>query len=243
MLYLRNRILILVLLYIIPQAIFAQSFNFENFSISLTGNFISSASIQMFSNSPDPVERNLTIDTKGGYGFGIFVRKKILSEDISICLSSEYLKINDDELVQTVSNDSNRKRFSAQEELQVFPIELSVLYKLPEFISSTNIYIGGGIGTYIGNRVRRFANLETETVSNTPELTIHILVNIEYYLTPRFAVDFDLRFREGKYNSKSRFPTNQIVIGDEIFYFPQEYDSKIYIDGLKIGFGLSYFLK
>lgn len=241
--FLNNKILILYLLFIINAVAYPQFINYSDFSFSLSGNYISSASIQLYSNSSDPIERNLIIDTKGGYGFGISIGKKIFNDDISLSISSEYLKIIDKELTQTVSNDSSLKRFSAEEELLVFPVELSILYKLPEFISSTNILIGGGIGTYFGNRIRRFANLETETISSSPEFTLHIIFSIEYYLTSRFAANFNLKFREGKYNVKNRFPTNQIIIGDEVFYFPQEYDSKVYIDGLKVGIGFTYFLK
>jgi len=238
--FLKNKILIFLIFCIFPDFLSAQFINYENLSISLSGNYISSASIQIYSNSSDPIERNQIVDTKGGFGFGISLRKKFFSDDISICISSEYLRIIDDDLYQIVSNDSNIKRFSAEEDLEAFPVELSVLYKLPEFIPSTDILIGGGIGTYFGSRIRKFANLQTETISTSPELTIHIVFNLKYFLTSRLAVNFDLRFREGKYNVKSKFPTNSIIINDEVYFFPQEYDSKIYIDGMKIGLGLSY---
>lgn len=231
------------MIFIFPVITYSQIINYSDFSFSLSGNYISSASIQLYSNSSDPIERNLIVDTKGGYGFGISIGKKIFNDDISLSISSEYLRIFDNELTQTVSNDSSLKRFLVEEELVAFPVELSVLYKLPEFISSTNILIGGGIGTYFGNRIRRFANLQTETVSSSPALTLHIIFCVQYYLTSRFAIELNLNFREGKFNVKNRFPTNQIIINDEVFYFPQEYDSKVYIDGLKAGIGFAYFLK
>ena len=76
-----------VLLFILNSSIsYPQVFSFsslyEGLSLSVTGNYISSASIQLYPNSYNIVEKNVFDELKGGYGYGISLRKKFFHDDL-----------------------------------------------------------------------------------------------------------------------------------------------------------------
>lgn len=214
----------------------------NDFSVSISGNYISSASIQLYSNSNNIVEGNLLTEVDGGYSIGLNLRKRFIGDNIFISVSTEYISIKDDNLYQILQNDSNSFKIDVKEELSVFPLEFSIYYLLPEFFKNTNIYIGGGIGTYFGDRKRQLGPYISETVSKSLNFSMNVLFCAEYSLSRKFAANFEMRFRDASYGVVSRYTENDITINGIMYSFPGEFESKIFIDGLRIGFGLTYFI-
>ncbi len=213
-----------------------------DFSVSISGNYISSASVQLYADSENPIERNLLTEIDGGYSLGVNMRKRIFGDNIFLTLSSEYISIKDDELYQVLNTDSNFFKINVSEELTVIPLELSIYYLLPGFFKNTNIYIGGGIGTYFGNRKRQLGPYFSETVLKSLNFSLNVLFCAEYMLSENFAVNFELRFRDAQFSVVSRYPVDSITINGNVYYFPKEFRSDIFIDGLRIGFGLTCYL-
>lgn len=215
----------------------------RDFSISSTLNYVSSASIQNNAFSSNVIERNTFTEVKGGYGYGFSLRKKLFRDDLSFSITTEYVKIVDEEQIQFLQEGDEIVRARATETLWMVPVEFSGSFILPRITENLIVYLGGGIGMYFGNREREFLNLKTETISKQSLLNLHILSGAEYFFENSVSAVFELRFREGQYEVNSAFPTDNVVVDGTRYFFQKDYNSKIFIDGLKVSLGISYYFK
>ena len=223
--------------------VFSLASVYEGLSLSITGNYISSASIQLYPNSKNIVERNTFEDLKGGYGYGFSLRKKFFRDDLYIGITTEYIEIEDSELTQLIQSDTNYLKVRATERVWMIPIEMSLIFNVPSITDELRVYLGGGIGVYFGNRVRKILDMETETKSKDALLNIHVLSGLEYFFEDNLAAMFEVRFRQAQYRVESSYPTCEAVIDGRNYTFEQNLNSKIFIDGLKLSFGIAYYFK
>ena len=212
----------------------------SGFSIIPSINYVSSASILLYANSPDVFERNITEELNGGYGYGISIRKKIFNQDLSFGITTEYLKIFDNELTETFRTETTRVKARVTEELWMLPVEFSGYFNIPNFTEDLEIYLGGGVGVYFGDRQRTVLNVQSRTISREPSFSFVILSGMELLFTRQFSGVFEIRFRQGEYKVISEFPASTILINGTLYPLEQNLNSKIFVDGLKLSLGLAY---
>ena len=212
----------------------------SGYSIMPSVNYVSSATIQLYAYSKDLYERGLTEELAGGYGYGLSIRKKIFNENISIGFTTEYLKIYDDELTEIFSTETSRIRARVTEELWMMPVELSGYFNIPNFTEDLEIYLGGGIGLYFGDRQRTVLNIESKTISKEPDFSFVILSGMELFFSRELSGVFEIRFRQGEYKVLSKFPVSSVTVNGNIYPLEQNLNSKIFVDGLKLSLGLAY---
>ncbi|MEO8664444.1 MAG: hypothetical protein ABI462_03020 [Ignavibacteria bacterium] len=212
----------------------------SGYSIMPSVNYVSSASIQLNAFSTDIFEKSQTEELYGGYGYGISIRKKFFRQDLSFGISTEYLKIYDDELTQTFENDVTRVRARVTEELWMVPVEFTGYFNIPNFTEDLNIYLGGGVGVYFGDRKRTLSNIESKTISKESSFSFVILSGLEYVISKQVAGVFEVRFRQGEYKVKSEYPVSSITINGNTFPLEKNLNSKIFVDGLKLSLGIAY---
>jgi len=238
---------ILIILFVVfMQSGYCQKFTLpqkNDFSISIGLNYITSASIQLNPFSADIIERNTMEDIKGGYSVGFSIKKKLFIEDFYVSLSTEYLSIKDKENYETLSNDTSIINFGVTEELKVIPIEATLIYKLPRFVDNFDIYIGGGAGIYLGDRIRTLYRYKSETLEKKIYLNLNVMLGVEYYLSSNVSAYFDMKFREGEYEVKSRYQTNVIEFDGLPYYFNPDIHSRIYVDGIRFSGGINYYFR
>ncbi len=202
--------------------------------------YVSSASIQLNPFSADLSKRTQTEELSGGYGYGLTIRKKMFRDDITFGISAEYMKIKDRELVQLLNNDSSTVRVRVSEELTVIPLEFTGYFDLPDFSENLRIFLGGGVGVYFGDRKRSILNVSSSTISKKIGFSLVVLSGMEYKISDEISGVFEIKFREAEYKVKSEFPVSGIVINNVNYEFDKELYSKIFVDGLKLSFGISY---
>lgn len=212
----------------------------SGYSILPSVIYVSSATIQMNAYSKNLYERGETEELDGGYGYGLSIRKKIFNENISIGFTTEYLKIYDDELTEIFSTETSRIRARVTEELWMMPVELSGYFSIPKFSEDFDIYLGGGVGLYFGDRQRTVLNVTSKTISKEPNFSFVILSGMELFFTKQFSGVFEMRFRQGEYTVKSVFPVSSITANGNTYPLEQNLNSKIFVDGLKLSLGLAY---
>lgn len=212
----------------------------NGFSLMPKVIYISSATVQLFPFSNNQIERSVTEELSGGYGYGIAFRKKFLRDDLSFGLSTEYIKIVDSELTQTFDNDTDRYRVRVTEELSMIPIELTGYFNIPNFTEDLKIYLGGGVGVYFGDRKRTVLNVQSKTISKQAGFSFVVLSGIEFNFTKAVSGVFELRFRQAEYSVKSEYPVSNIKINGTTFPMDKNLNSKIFVDGLKLSLGLAY---
>lgn len=221
---------------------FSPDFGNYDLSVKFSGNFISSASIQLNPYSQNIIERNSFADVGSGFGYGVSISKKFLRNDLSLVLSTEYVKINDKNVSATLINGSNAVKVNVTESLWMVPVELSLNFNLPKMAPKLNIFIGGGLGVYFGDRKRTIANVSTETIESTPMLNLHIMTGMEYFINSRLSGVFEMKFRDAGFKVQNTFPVAFIGINGRAYPLPSESNSKVYVDGMKLSVGLNYYI-
>lgn len=212
----------------------------NGFSIMPSVEYVSSASIQLYSNSRDVFLRGLTEQLDGGYGYGISLRKKFFRQDLSFGITTEYLKIFDDQLSELFESDSVRVRSRVTEELWIVPVEFTGYFNIPNFNEDINIYLGGGFGVYFGDRRRTIANLSTKTISRSPGYSLIVLSGFEVLMSEQFSGVFEVRFRQGEYSVISQFPSSTVTLNGRVYPLEQNLNSTVFVDGLKLSLGVAY---
>jgi len=239
------RLILITFTFVLPSIIFSQSPAphipfFSNVIVNGSLNYVSSATIQLAPYSSDLIQRNSTLEISGGYGYGFSIRTKILRNDLFIGVSAEFIKIQDNDAVLTLEGDTSIARIKLSETITAYPVELTAYFNVPSFQENLNIYLGGGIGFYSGDRIRKIQNFQSETISKSIGLSLVVLSGIEYYFEKNFMSFMELRFRDGEYDVKSKFPLSFVNINGATYPLEKEMNSKIFIDGLKISLGLGY---
>lgn len=222
---------------ILPQNGKGQSI-LKGLKIIPTVNYISSATIQLNPFSTDLIEKNSEIELKGGYGYGLILKYSLSGSDLYVGLATEFIRIEDNEFVETLEQDTSIIRGRVSEKIEMIPIELSVYFTLPQVVNGLNIFLGGGGGIYFGNRTRQFGGMTTTTENKRPMVGVLVLVGAEYQLFKNFSVYFETRFRQAEYRVKSVFPRNYIIYEGIPYYFNPVLNSKIFIDGIKLSLGV-----
>jgi opacity protein-like surface antigen len=241
----KKTILTLLVVFSLAEISMAQNYDGlhlgSGYSITPSVVYVSAATIQLSANSQDLFERSLTEELSGGYGYGIAIRKKLFDDDLSFGISTEFLKIYDDELSQSFFDETTRARVRVTEELWMVPIEFTGYFNIPQFTDNIEIYLGGGLGVYFGDRVRTVLNVKSETISKESNFSFVILSGMEVLLSKQLAAVFEMRFRQGEYQVQSKFPVSSITTPNGNVYPLDEYlNSKIFVDGLRLSLGLAY---
>ncbi len=215
----------------------------KKFSITLYSEYVSSAQIQDNIRSTDPILRNSSTDIKGSFGYGgeINYTPSFLDHDFTFYLSSEYLKINESDIILRFFQDTISAAVHMEEKLSMVPIELGVKWNLPVGTENFKIYIGGGAGLYFGDRERIIAGtFGTTTLSKTPGFSLNILSGMLLYVEKNLAANFEIKFRDANYEVENKFPINTIIINGAGFALDNPLYSRISIDGVRVSLGLKY---
>ncbi len=212
----------------------------RGYSIIPTVNYVSSAVIQLNAFSESAFERSQTEELSGGYGYGLTFRKKIFNDDLAFGLNVNYLYIYDNEIIQTFQEGESRVRARVTEELWIVPVEFTGYFNIPNFSDNIEIFLGGGLGAYFGDRKRTILNLESNTVSKDPGYSFLVLSGMEFLITKQFSGVFEMRFSQGEYTVKSEYPASAINSNGTIFQLDKNLNSKIYVDGLRLSLGVAY---
>ncbi|MCX6166188.1 MAG: hypothetical protein NTU73_15235, partial [Ignavibacteriae bacterium] len=77
-------------------------------------------------------------------------------------------------------------------------------------------------------------------VSKKPMFSLNVLFGAEYLLDNHFSMSLEMKVRDGKYKVQSRFPVDNVTLDGQTYYFDKDFESKIFIDGLKMSFGIGY---
>jgi hypothetical protein len=216
--------------------------NSKKFSISVYGMYISSGELQNNINNTDPFLRDASIELKGGYGYGgeFIYSPDFYDLDIRFYLSSEYIKITDDELALRFIEDSASASVRFIEEFYMIPLEAGLKWSLPVGTDRFKIYIGGGAGIYFGDRKRSIGPLKTSTVSRKPGFSLNVLSGIEYYIGRNLSLDFEFKFRDASFETESMFPADYIYIEGHNFRLENPFTSRLLINGARLSLGLKY---
>lgn len=212
------------------------------FSVQIFGTYVSSAELQNDINSPIEFLRDASVELSGGYGGGgeISFNPGFSNLGISFYFSSEYLKVNDNELLMRLVQDSNNVNIRIAEEYTLIPLEAGLKWRLPVSTERFKIFIGGGAGVYFGDRTRTIGGLQSHTVTKKPGFSMNVLAGLEYFVSGNFSVDFEFKFREASFDNESRFDSDFVYANGYSFRVDNPIYSRFIVDGTRLSAGLKY---
>jgi len=218
----RKFLFILLLLINFPN--FCQ-YNGKDFSIGAYGFYTSSASIFLHPNASDIVLRNSSFDIEDIFNPGVDIRFRV-SEPLILGLSAEYMNITETAHNSIVILDGSVVKID-ENGFKLIPIEFTAYYLLPFSTEGFKFLMGGGLGYYIGEFIRKVSVSEVTSVQEESAIGIHVSVSMDYLPINNVAVRFQMKFRDPQFTVTSHYN----ILPEESF------DTKINVDGITFMLG------
>ncbi len=230
---LKIKLLIIFSLFLIQSKTFPQ-YNGNNFSLSLSASYTTTAKLFLHPNSPDIGIRNQFIPFQDILSYSSQLRYRI-SEPVILGLRVEYVS-------KSVSGRNLQNPFYIVDDgFKVIPVELTVYYFLPFSTGDFKFYMGGGFGIYIGEQTRKFGDVEISNVKRDFAFGLQVETGMDYMIWNFLSAKFEMRFRDPEFEVKSKYD-NEIVHykGRTIKVSNEPFDSKVNINGITFTLGLVY---
>jgi hypothetical protein len=199
----------------------------KNFSVAIKGSLTTGSQIFPHPNSRDEFERAEFSPVKDILGYGLEVRYRFPESDLAIALSADYLR-----KVNTTSRKVSNIVVPEEDGYRVLPVELTGYFLIPISGEKIGVYMGGGVGTYFGRRIYRFANVEAKTTDAGNGFGIHVLSGLSWRFNHFFSINAEMKFRDLQFHSTNQFDSKQIVYGRSLLNVPQVGESRIHTDGM-----------
>lgn len=211
-----------------------------DFAISVSGSYTTSSKIYPTPYSSDLSLRNnfFPIDAFYSPSAEFFW---YIDETLLLGLSTEYILINDAERSITVFEGFGTRSLRTKEGFTMFPVELSLYYKLPFSMTNWGFYIYGGVALYLARYERELGNLGHSTIEQRSGYGIHVGVSGDYVFRKNLSVVYGMKFRDPQVILKSRYDTETFTYNNKEYRVGSpEFDSKINVDGVTFQLGLRY---
>lgn len=214
----------------------------NKFTLKVFATYVSSAELQNNIKSSISYVRDASIELNGGYGYGgeITYNPGFSLFDVLFYISSEYLKVKDNDLVIRFENDSAANVVRFTEEYKLIPLEAGIKWNLPVSTERFKIFIGGGAGLYFGTRNRLIGPYFTTNLNKKAGYSMNVLAGLEYFVDRNLSLDFEFKFREAFFESMDRYNEDLIQINGNIYSLDNPLHSRLLIDGTRLSIGLKY---
>lgn len=206
----------------------------SNFSISLKGSLTTGSQLFPNPNSPDEARRAQFFSLENIWGYGVEVRYRFPESDLAIALSADYLRKTAGSSIRTATTV-----VPVADGYRVIPIELTGYFLIPISGESFTIFMGGGVGTYIGRRIYRVGEVEAQTVDQGHGFGIHVLSGVGYRVYGPLSLVAEMKFRDLQFNSVNRFDKAQVEYnGTFVNVGTQPFESRVHTDGVIFQLGV-----
>jgi outer membrane protein W len=217
--------------------LFAQ-IRYKNFSVSLNGNYTTTAKIYLNPNSTEVDLKNRYTEVSDIFSPSVDIRYSI-AEDILIGFSTEYLyKISP--LFITVIGPGGIESISINDGFRLIPFEVSAYYLMPFSNDKFKFLIGGGLAYYYGSHIRKFGDEEISNIKREFAYGIQVSTSADYMINELLSVRGEMKFRDPEFETTNRYNKITVSYNGQIIRLGQDkFDSKINIDGITFILGLA----
>jgi outer membrane protein W len=152
--------------------------------------------------------------------------RRTISQNVELGLSFEYLS------TKTTGFDS-RSGLPTEDGYRLYPFELTGYFIIPISSQTFKIYIGGGAGMYLGDRIRKIVDVSTESVGRPASFGIHVVSGMDFFLNEEFSIRGEMKFRDPQFDTESKFSNDKIEYDGHTYTVnTQQFKSKINLDGI-----------
>ncbi|GBD86389.1 hypothetical protein BMS3Abin03_00308 [bacterium BMS3Abin03] len=231
--------LIFSLILLINLPVLAQ-YNGKDFSLTVYGIYTTSASIFLNPNAADIVLRNKSFDIENIFNPGIDVRFRV-SEPLILGVSTEYVKTTKTAPNLDAFIGGDVVTLDVEDGFRMIPIEFTAYYIIPFSTEEFKFLMGGGVGYYYGDFIRKIGDAEVITISHDNSIGIHVLTSVDYVPLNYLAIRFQMKFRDPQFTVTSRYNREEVEYTGQPISLPQEpFETKINMDGITFMLGVVF---
>ncbi len=206
------------------------------YSIELFGAFTTSSKLFPHPNDADELNRSFFLSLDNIFHGGVELRRSIATLAAYVGIGVEYIQKTDVIDVPLLSGS-----IPVRDGYHVIPVELTGYFVLPIGNETIHVYMGGGIGMYMGSRVYEYPTARAQSIDSKAGFGIHVLSGMEYSLTPGFSLRSEIRFRDVQFEAVNQFTQPQTIYNGTIVSLDQApFSSRLNIDGMTMRLGLAY---
>jgi len=203
----------------------------NSLAVSVRGSLTTGSQLFTNPNSPDPFERIEFVPIEDLLGGGVEVRYVFPETHFGLSLSAEYIR--------ATNNGITSQGAPIEDGYRVVPIELTAYFIIPVSGPTVDIYMGGGTGAYLGERIYRLAGVEANVVDRGTGFGIHVLAGTSFNLTDVIAVTGEMKFRDLQFKTSNAFSVERIVYnGGVITVGTEPFSSRVNTNGIVFQLGL-----
>lgn len=232
-----NLFLIVFAIILSSTASLAQ-FSTGKIGIAVNAVYTTSADIFLNPNSSNSEVRNKSFTLENIWNPGIDVRYRFTNEFI-LGLNIEYVNKTANAKNLTAFIGNQVLVFEVEDGLSVIPIELTAHYYFPFSTEDFKFMMGGGLGYYIGEFVRKFQDVDLEITQRKFALGLHVSASMDYIIIENLSARFEMKFRNPQYTVTSKYSKTEVMYQGNVIQLPENaFDTKVDIDGLTFIIGL-----
>jgi hypothetical protein len=185
--------------------------------------------------SADPIARSTSYSYADFYGVGAEVQYHFANSNVSLGLSSEYIRNSGGRNIAA----TGQTVVPVEDSYQVIPVELTGYFRIPVMSGTFSIFMGGGAGVYFGDRYYVVAGIAAPTTESRPGFGIHVLSGLAYRVTPWLSASLELKFRDAQFETTNAFKAASVRYhGILVPLSLVPFTSSIHTDGMVIQLGL-----
>jgi len=216
---------------------FAQS-DSAKIGIAVNAVYTTSAEVFLNPNSSNPEVRNNSTTFEDIWSPALDIRYRF-SKEFLLGLNVEYISKTSIEPSLTAFIGNQVFIFEVEDGFKVVPIELTAYYHFPFSTEDFKFMMGGGLGYYLGEFVRKFQDVQLEVTQRKFALGLHVTASMDYMIISNIAARFEMKFRNPQYTVTSKYSKPQVTYQGNVIELPENaFDTKIDIDGLTFILGL-----
>jgi hypothetical protein len=229
--------LILLLLISVPLS---GQYKDKQWSLSLNTVYTTTAKIYLNPNSADAILRNSSIPIEGIVSLQAEVMYQ-LEDDILLGLSTEYMRSTSSGFNLTAFAGNSTISVLVQDGFQLIPIEFSGYYILPFSTEKFNFLMGGGLGYYIGEHIRKFGDVQVSNIARPTAYGIHVILIMDYLIKDFLSVRGEMKFRDPQFNVTSKYDKTDVNYNGSLIHLGTgTFNSKINVDGISFIIGITF---
>jgi hypothetical protein len=230
-----------ILFLLLTASLFAQ-YSGRNWSIALNGVYTTSAKIYLNPNSSDPALRNNSFPVGGFLNPQVEIMYKI-DENIMLGFSTEYMRATSSGTNLTAYSGNRTVSVLLEDGFLLIPFEFSGYYILPFSSERFTFLMGGGIGFYYGEHIRKFGDVKISNSVRPASYGIQVMLSMDYMFDSRFSVRGEMKFRDPQFRLTSIYDKTDVNYNGSMIHLPQQtFNSKINVDGICFILGLVFHL-
>ena len=224
--------------YLLLTATSIAQFGGGRIGIAVNAVYTTSAEIFLNPNSSNSEVRNKSFTLENIWNPGVDIRYRLTQEFI-LGLNIEYVKKTAYAPNLTAFIDNQVFVFEVEDGLSAIPIELTAHYFFPFSTEDFKFIMGGGLGYYIGEFVRKFQGVDLEITQRKFALGFHVSASMDYIIIENLSARFEMKFRNPQYTVTSKYSQAEVTYQGNVIQLPENaFDTKVDIDGLTFVLGL-----